>query len=283
MSAWDPRGVLLALSVAISPTASNAMIPQDFPVMDPEPAATGALGLDLGFDHTMIPAFRAGPRERFGAGLHGHWMAADRVLLEASWGGLLDIHPDGERTAGPGDLELGTTLRLPLAEGARAAAREQGRRGPSFGLGWRVKLPNAADEGELGSDETDLAMQLAAAHDLGPVRGWLGGGLAILGDPAALAAQDDLVFVQAGLSWEPGWERSAWLPRAALQLDGVLASASNPARARLAAGLAWGQRWTLGISGSAGLTPASPSAGARVVLRRRFFGPDAPGGSPEGR
>ena len=163
-------------------------------------------------------------------------------------------------------------LRLPIAETARAAAQERGRLGPAFGLGWRAKLPNAADEGELGSDEADVALVASAATDLGPLRSWAGGGLAILGDPTMLAAQDDIVFLQAGLGWN-GSARlgSAWLPRGAADIDLALPSASNPTRAELGGGLAWGGRWSLGLRGAVGLSPAAPTFRLGLSIEHRFL------------
>ncbi len=283
MSAWIRSGAWLAGLTAFFPAWANAMIPQDFPVLDPDPLQLGVLGADLEFDRELIPVFRAGARDRLGAGVHGAWSAGDRLLLDGTWRGLLDLHPDGQRTAGPGDLELGALVRLPVAESARAQAQADGRRGPSLGLGWRVKLPNAADEGELGSDESDVALLLAGGADLGPLRGWFAGGLSILGDPTMLAAQDDIVFLQLGLGWQPREGQPGWLPRTRLQGDWALPSAANPARAELGASLAWGRRWSVGFAGAAGLTPASPTASAQLVLERRFLGASGAEGSPEGR
>ncbi len=228
-------------------------------------------------DQDLIPAFRAGPRDRFSVGLSGHWMAADRVLLDLGWDVSSDRHPDGHRITGPGDIELGAMVRLPIAEAARTAARRAGGLGPSFGLGWRVKLPNAADEGELGSDETDLCVLAAAAADLGPLRVWAGGGLAILGDPTMLAAQDDVGFVQAGIGWDaPGQLDQGWLPRADLDLGLALPSASNPLRSELGGRLAWGRRWSVGLDGAVGLSAASPTVRMGLSLEHRFLA-DFPG------
>ncbi len=261
---------------ALFPVVTHGAIPDRFSSLDPDPGGQGSLGLLLEIDQDLIPAFRAGPRDRVSAGFQGRWMVADRVLFEARWPMIMDLHPDGHRETGPGDLELGTTLRLPIAEGLRTAARDAGRQGPSFGLGWRVKLPNAADEGELGSDETDVTVHAVAAGDLGPLRGWAGGGLAILGDPGKLAAQDDIVFLQAGLAWSAPAERSPWLPALSASGGVALPSAANPTRAGLDAGLAWGQRWRVALGAGAGLTAASPTALFSLGIEHRF-GLDAPG------
>lgn len=253
------------------------MVPGEFSSLDPDPSARGAFGMALELDQDMIPAFRAGPRDRLRSALAGHMVAADRVLLDLSWAMLADRHPDGHRVVGPGDLELGAVVRLPIAEPTRRAALAQGRRGPSFGLGWRVKLPNAADEGELGSDETDVALLACGAADFGPLRAWAGGGLAILGDPLMLAAQDDIAFAQAGLGWDAALP--AWAPHPELRAGVALPSPSNPLRSELGLALGWGSRWGVGLTGGLGLSAAAPTARIGLSVERRF-GPASPADWP---
>jgi hypothetical protein len=273
MSACGHRVALLTGLSALFATQARALVPVGFTALEPDPAEHGAVGVHLENDQEMIPPFRAGPRDRLSAGLHARVLAADRVALDLSWGVLADLHPDGSVVVGAGDLELGTMLRLPIAEDLRREARARGRRGPAFGLGWRVKLPNAADEGELGSDETDLVLVASAASDLGPLRGRIGGGLAILGDPLMLAAQDDIVFLQGGIGWQPASTLGGpWVPGLDLQLGAALPSPSNPLRSELGLGLAWGARWRLGLDAAVGLSPASPAYRLGLVLERRYLG-----------
>ncbi|MFH1463303.1 MAG: hypothetical protein ABIO70_02850 [Pseudomonadota bacterium] len=235
------------------------MIPDTFRSMDPDPVEPVALFVAARADLGTVPPFRAGPRDRLGLALGGAWAPAARLVVDLRMEGLCDQHPDGDRTVGFGDAELGALVRLPVLEGRRATARAAGGRGPSLGLGWRVKLPNAADEGELGSDETDVALVLAAATDLGPLRAGLSGGLAILGDPFRLAAQDDLAFASLRLGWLPPTPPpKVWVPHGALALDLALPSPSNPLRARAGLALEWGWRWRLGLDVGAGLSPAAP-------------------------
>lgn len=270
MFAHELRIAGLTAFVAGYPGLAIAGLTGTFPSLEPDPTVLGAADVRIAADLDLVPVFRAGPRDRLRAGLGGWWLLGDRVVLDARWQALADRHPDGHQVVGPGDLELGTLLRLPLLEGARQRAREQGRRGPSVGLGWRIKLPNAADEGELGSDETDLSLVAAVASDLGPLRGWLGGGVAILGDPLLLAAQDDILFVQAELSWDgASAAERAWLPRTALALDVTFPSPSNPARGLVGLALAWGDRWCWTAEAAAGLTAASPTVVFELGFGRR--------------
>jgi hypothetical protein len=251
------------------------MIPEGSPPLEPSPAEPGAAGVVARAELGTVPAFRAGSRDRFGLGVEAAWFPAERVALDARIEGLYDLHPDGTHALGFGDLELGALLRLPLLEARRAEARAAGRQGPAFGLGWRVKLPNAADEGELGSDETDAALIASAATDLGPLRACLGGGLAILGDPLMLAAQDDVGFLGARLGWPGGPALRSWIPRASLAFDLAFPSPSNPFRGRVTGALGWGRRWRLGVEAGAGLSPASPDLLLGLHLG---WAADGPGG-----
>jgi len=271
MSASERATALVIGFVALFPSVAICDVPCDFPTVDPEPWARGALGVHIENDKDLIPAFRAGPRDRSAVGAHGHWVASDRVVMDLSWSMLRDLHPSGESVMGPGDVELGTMIRLPIAEGLRSAAQARGARGPAFGLGWRVKLPNAADEGELGSDETDVVLVASAAGDLGLLRGWAGGGLAILGDPGQLAAQDDVVFLQAGLGLATLIEDRPWVPEPELSAGVALPSAGNPLRSELSASLRWGRTWSVVVSGGAGLSAASPTTRIGLGFERRFM------------
>jgi len=271
MSASERVTALLIGFVALFPAVAVCGVPCEFPAVEPDPWARGALGVHIENDRDLIPAFRAGPRDRSAVGVYGHWVASDHIVMDLSWAMLRDLHPSGESVIGPGDVELGTMIRLPIAEGLRSAARDLGRRGPAFGLGWRAKLPNAADEGELGSDETDVTLVASAAGDLGPLRGWAGGGLAILGDPGQLAAQDDIVFLQAGLGLATLIEGRPWVPQPELAAGVALPSAGNPLRSELSASLRWGRTWSVVVVGDVGLSAASPTVGFGLGFERRFM------------
>jgi hypothetical protein len=91
------------------------------------------------------------------------------------------------------------------------------------------------------------------------LRAALAGGLAILGDPLRLAAQDDLVFASLRLGWlPPAPPPRTWIPHGALGLDLALQSPSNPLRARAGLALDWGWRWRFGLDLGTGLSPAAP-------------------------
>jgi len=247
------------------------VVPDTFHHLEPACVPGAELQAGARADWGLVPAFRAGSRQRFRAVASGQLGLAEWVLLDARFEGLADLHPDGTRQLGAGDLELGALVRLPLFPELRGAAQAEGRLGPAVALGWRGKLPNAADEGELGSDETDLTLLALAAADLGPLRFGAGGGLAILGNPLMMAAQDDVAFLQVWADGpDPRAGGQAWLPRPRLGVDLALPTVWNPVRGELWTGLLWGERWQIRLEGGLGLAPASSDAWVGVGLGTRM-------------
>lgn len=91
----------------------------------------------------------------------------------------------GDQTSDVDDLVLATKIRL---FGETPAGR------PAVGLRFATKLPNASNEAGLGSDMTDFFASLLVAKTIQSFRVVGNGGLAIVGDAAALEpAQHDLL------------------------------------------------------------------------------------------
>jgi hypothetical protein len=200
--------------------------------------------LEIGLQHEqkMIPPFRAAPRERTQAVVRGHWMPDERVRLDASWSWLRDKLPSGVTPQGPGDVRLGAhavVWEAPVA----------------LGLGWLVKLPNAADEGEIGTDETDATVLGTFAVPLRGVELSGGGGIVIQGDPIRFANQDDAGLVLIGVSGEVGGFHLY------SQAGGTLESARNPVRMSTHFGGKIGCPVQLGLDLQVGLSPAAPALG----------------------
>jgi hypothetical protein len=198
-----------------------------------------------------VPPFRAGERDRYaGDAAFSAWLDR-RVLLGASWSWLADRSPDAEWTAGPGDLRLGTAVHL-----------------VSFGdlgvyAGWEVKLPNAADEGELGTDETDVAFGGQARWDHGPWTVAASVGLGVWGNPLRFAAQDDVPMLRASGAWRGEW--LAVSPSLTADLD----TSRNPARVHAGVELRAGRALYGYAAGEAGLTPADADGTVRVGIGLR--------------
>jgi len=195
----------------------------------------------------FVPPFRAGARDRLALGLDNTVAFGDRVRLSVSGEWLRDTTDAGDPVAGFGDLRLGTTVRLASV-------------GPVTGfLGWEGKMPNAADSGELGTDETDflLGLGLLARHGHFSASGHAG--LGILGNPLRFANQDDVPMLRGDLAYAPG----PWRARAFVSAD--LATSRNPARMEAGGAARLGRSWFAEVEGAGGLSPAA--ADARVCLR----------------
>lgn len=220
-------------------------------------AFPGALELGIGarYQDGVVPPFRAGDRDRAAAFVDGAWRPAPGVVLDARWEVLQDQHPDGTRVRGPGDVELGVLARLP---GPLSGAHG------GVAAGFRVKLPDAADEEGLGTDETDVTLLLLGQGAWGRIRGSGGAGLAILGSPLHYAAQDDVPFLVARVGWEGG--PAPLLPALFLDSGFAFPTSLNPARGETGLGVRWGTTWGLGLRAAAGWTPAAPDFSGELRL-----------------
>jgi hypothetical protein len=185
------------------------------------------------------------------------WRPVAGLALDGSADALRDSYPDGDVVTGPGDVDLGVLAGRTWSLGYPETHA-------AFGLGWRVKLPDASDRGELGSDETDVAPLAAAALEHRRIRFVLTGGLAVLGNPLRYASQDDVPFIQAHLV-HPSYGTGAigenpLLAKLAIDLgvNWAFATSRNPARGEIQAGAVIGRTWLLDLQAAAGLTPAAP-------------------------
>ena len=197
----------------------------------------------------MVPPFRAASRDRAAAELDLVWRPQPPLTLWASADVLRDRSVAGDVVSGPGDLRLGASADVWTARGPAS---------PTLGLGWEAKVPSARDEGELGTDETDVSLWGALDVLAGPVRLAARGGVAILGDPLQFANQDDVA-----LAW-----LTAWAPTGPVSLGGrvggTLRSPRNPARLSASALAASRGRVRIGAEATAGLTPAAADWAARL-------------------
>lgn len=195
-----------------------------------------------------VPPFRAGERARGAVDLDLAGRTAAGTLLRMHGDFLRDDCAGAEPVLGPGDLRLGA--HQPLTRG----------RGIEAGLGFEAKVPSARDEGELGTDETDVLFGGALGWSDGRWSAGVAAGLAVLGNPLRFANQDDVPMARAGVGWSAG----AWSAGALLVAD--VGTARNPARVSLDAGVEAGRRWTARLGGGVGLTPAAADGYASLAL-----------------
>ncbi len=250
MLAW----ATLALNALCSSVASGAGLQAPSP-------PTGRLRVGVGAQQALEPPFFSTPRDRLTAELSGEWRPDPRVALQATVDALRwDLYGHGERHLGGGDIRLGTWIRLwpGTVEG---------------GLGWQVKLPDAEDEPELGTDETDVGLTADLSGTVGPVRLRGGGGVDLRGDPGALRSRLAVplldLSLETGLATVVGW----------LRLHGELPSGAEPGRALLTLGGEAGCPLSAGGALLWGPTAAGPRVGGRIFVGWRA-GCGAPTGSP---
>jgi hypothetical protein len=198
-----------------------------------------------------VPPFRVAERDRLAMGVQGCMGIGSRVQVAADWDWLRDASA-ASIASGPGDIRLGTSVALIERRGERV----QG----AMGLGWAVKLPDAEDEEELGTDETDVDIGAWGQLISGPWRLEAGIALAIWGNPLRFANQDDLVLLQL----EGGWSHGA------ISLGPVVLavpeSDRNPTRISTDFFLQAGSQWFVRAQGGAGWAPASPDWQGGVSL-----------------
>jgi hypothetical protein len=204
-----------------------------------------------------VPLFRAGERNSRSTQLAAHWAPSSGVGLRIGAERLWVTWPDQTSQSGWGDVRLGTTARIRKGLGLW----------PALWVDWVVKLPNAQDESELGTDETDVVLSGVMLWERGAWEGGVRGGLAIWGDPLQFANQDDAFLFTLHLSHtSPRYNLSA-------TYDWQRVSPRNPSRAVLLGGAklrgfpggVWG-----GVEAGLGLNPAAPDW--QAALR---FGVDA--------
>jgi len=227
-------------------------------------SAVASLSLASSVEQETVPAFSIAERDRSRVELQGHWMVAPNVRVELRWDWLHDAYPSGDDQSGAGDLRLSTVAEL------------WSNPSSSLRAGWQVKLPNAADEGEMGTDETDAWLWLQGEHRVGTWTFWVLGGVGILGDPLRYTAQDDVPFGASGLRYQME-DASAWVPALRLASIGAPATSRNPARVRTDLGLEWGACTFARVESGLGWTSASPKQIFGVRVGQRWGCQSTPG------
>lgn len=216
----------------------------------PSPPARPTLALRAGgaWLPGSVPPFWTLPRDRAQAEVQVWWRPSARFGVGARFDAWrADLYPDGARRSGPGDLRLDTDLGL---WGGAVAGR----------LRWEVKLPDADDEEQLGTDETDVHAGLELTTDSGPFTLSARGGLAVLGDPLRATRQAWLPELRAAANMAAG----PVSPGAEVAL--TLGDAEEPVRGTAALGIEGRCPLLLGAQGLVGLSPAAADWGARAWL-----------------
>ncbi len=147
------------------------------------------------------------------------------------------------------------------------ALKEKKKR-PAVGLRWGVKLPNVSDESGLGTDETDVYGSVIVSRALGgKSRLDANLGLAILGDPTEVRAQNDVFTYGASLTRVMSADTVLLM-----EVAGASGNWHAPPRSVARLGFKWfaRRRFHFFAAGLAGLASRSPDWGAIVGVGRRF-------------
>lgn len=239
--------MIAALSHAPAAGARDLWAPGALFPRNPTDASVSSGGvLQAGFAPGGVPPFRAGERDRVSLeGEAGAWIGR-RVEVRLSGGWLRDTSEAAGAVSGVSDLRLGTVVAIADLGDFTI-----------FG-GWEAKMPNASDEGELGTDETDVLFGATARWARGPWTAQIDLGLGILGNPLRFANQDDVPMARAAVGREIG----SIAIRPMVLAD--LATSRNPARVEAGLDVVAGKAFFGVVHLAAGLTPAAPDA--RVLI-----------------
>ena len=222
------------------------------------PPLPGENGAFAGFTTTQgwIPPFQVSPRDQIALRTGVHWSPAAAAAFRLHYDWLWARWPDQTQESGSGDIRLGGAGRVLKARGVR----------PAIWLDSIVKLPNATDTSNLGTDETDMRVGSFLRWPLDVMTVQVGGGLEILGNPLMFANQDDAGWADLLVEKPVG---ESLLPF--VHATARLASPRNPADINLAAGLEWSHGpWRIGGEVQAGVTPAAADLGASIWLGRTW-------------
>lgn len=213
-----------------------------------------------GYAAGLVPPFRVGARDRTAVGVDARVWFGERVRVTLSEEWLHDLPAVGEPVAGWGDVRIGTAVAILT--------------GPvvATGLGWEAKLPNAADAGELGTDETDISFGAWASISSEEWSALAAVGLAVLGNPLRFANQDDVPLARLGGAFKPG----AFAFELAAQAD--FPTARNPARIQLDALARYGRTWFVAVHPAVGLVPAAPDFAGVLRVGYAWTLPEQRGG-----
>ncbi len=147
---------------------------------------------------------------------------------------------------------------------------------PEFAFTLAMKLPNASNQEEFGTDETDLFLGIAASRAIGPATLLINADFAILGDPTAKNTQDDLFEYKAGLIYPV--RDYIW---ASLGLEGAETSRRTNDRRLIRGGIAFSwKKYLIDAGGALGLTEESGDFQVAVGITMMFGIESGPASHP---
>jgi len=193
-----------------------------------------------------LPPFWNEPRNRAQGEFNLRWAPSSAAWLDVSvdaW--RQDRHENGNVFSGPGDITMGGRAWIWQA--------------PVFtGVAFAVKQPNADDERQLGTDETDITLLATSGAWLGQTWIQVHGGAAFLGDPHRFSSQD----VAPTVITSAVYEREIIVLHSFI--NGTMETTHNPSQWSMTIGGEGRCPRLLGAEATVGLSPAAPNWGGRV-------------------
>lgn len=184
---------VLALLWILSSTSAHAELP--FTTEEAETLEPGALSVDLGV------GYREEPKD-FGVEDRAHQWNLGQARVSLGLGSIVELQVsgvlaqqietlDGDETTNNGDWVFGTKVWL----------FQERKKRPAISFLYQVKMPNGANEKGGSTDETDFFGYLVLSKQIAPGQVLHANlGIGILGNPDAMASQDDIAILR--LAWE---------------------------------------------------------------------------------
>lgn len=168
---------------------------------------------------------------------------APNVELLFSYPMLLMNQDNREQNYGSGDLKIKAVFRMFRVENNFS----------NSALTVATKLPNASNQDELGTDETDFFVGGIISRNIGPIRLLINAEFGILGDPNRENTQDDVFEYKVGFIYPMSGHSST-----ALEIEGVEGSRRTNDRRFVRAGIAFNwSRFLIDLGGALGLSEES--------------------------
>lgn len=179
----------LALALTCGSVSAQSLDGHPFRTLSPTALRAGGHEVQVGADYrtnaVTQPLLSAREGDLLQAPEIRHRIGFGRAELSIGGPAWQWLSPDGvsRDTDGPGDLSFWMVV----------TALRQRRSRVALGFAYGAKMPNADDEDGLGTDEADTFFAVLVGH-ASTLNEWrLNVGLAVLGDPAVNASQEDML------------------------------------------------------------------------------------------
>lgn len=181
---------VIALALTCASVGAQSLDGHPFRTLSPTALRAGGHEVQIGADYrtnaVTQPLLSDGAGDLLQAPEVRHRIGFGRAELSIGGPAWQHLSPDGvsrDDADGPGDFSFWVIVNAVRQRRSRIA----------LGFAYGAKMPNADDEDGLGTDEADTFFAVLLGHASTRHEWRLNVGLAVLGDPAANASQEDLL------------------------------------------------------------------------------------------